>query len=102
MKKYIFLTLIVMLSILPSHLKAAAIADPTQTSKTIDSPEANAIISRLKEIKALDKSSLSFKEKRTLRKEVRSLQSNLADVNGGVYISVGSIIIILLLLILLL
>jgi len=96
MKKYIFLTLIVMLSILPSHLK------PTQTSKTIDSPEANAIISRLKEIKALDKSSLSFKEKRTLRKEVRSLQSNLADVNGGVYISVGSIIIILLLLILLL
>lgn len=58
---------------------------------------------RLEEIKAMDINSLSRKEKRELRKEVRSIEKELKQTNaGGVYISVGGIIIILLLLILLL
>jgi hypothetical protein len=60
------------------------------------------MISRLKEIKAMDKSDMTSQEKKALRKEVRSIKKSLAELNGGVYLSVGAIIIIVLLLILLL
>ena len=102
MKKYIIYAVIIVFSILPTQLKAATIAEPITTTKTLDSPEAQAIMVRLNEIKDQDKSKLNFNEKSKLRKEVRLLKKNLADINGGVYISVGSIIIILLLLLLLL
>lgn len=62
-----------------------------------------ALTNRLEEIKAMDIESMSGKEKRTLRKEVKSIEKEVRQINnGGVYISVGGIIIILLLLILLL
>ena len=60
----------------------------------------DALLLRLKEIKAMDKSNLSASEKRSLRKEVRTLKHEAKG--GGVYLSVGAIIIIILLLILLL
>lgn len=61
------------------------------------------LTNRLEEIKAMDIESMSRKEKRVLRKEVRSIEKEVKKINeGGVYISVGGIIIILLLLILLL
>jgi hypothetical protein len=100
MKKYIFFAAITMFSIFPGQLNAADIAEPTALGKAIDSPEAQAIMLRLNEIKDQDKSKLGFTEKSKLRKEVKQLKSSLADLNGGVYISVGSIIIILLLLLL--
>ena len=40
-------------------------------------------------------------EEKELRKEVRTIKSNLADLGQGVYLSAGGIIIILLILILL-
>lgn len=67
-----------------------------------ESFEANRIYSRLDEIKAMEKSKLSALEKKQLRHEVKSLKSNLATLNGGVYLSVGAIIVIILLLLLLL
>lgn len=61
------------------------------------------LTNRLEEIKAMDIESMTRKEKRVLRKEVRSIEREVKQINeGGVYISVGGIIIILLLLILLL
>jgi hypothetical protein len=57
-----------------------------------------ALIIRLDEIKSLDYSHMKFAEKRELRKEVRSIQTQL-EQSGGVYISVGAAIIIILLLI---
>ena len=53
-------------------------------------------------IDAMDKSELSAPEKKELRKEVRSIKKELRDISGGVYLSVGAVIIIILLLILLL
>jgi hypothetical protein len=50
----------------------------------------------------MDKSKLSHADKKALRKEVRTIKSELAANNGGVFLSVGAIIIIILLLILLL
>ncbi|HMV08615.1 MAG TPA: hypothetical protein PK325_16445 [Cyclobacteriaceae bacterium] len=75
----------------------------TNTSATETNARAEVLINRLEEIKAMDHSSMTRKEKRALRKEVKSIEKELKQIDeGGVYISVGGIIIILLLLILLL
>lgn len=83
-----------------------AATDPTPTTiadpKTVDSRQADVLLERLNEIKAMDKSNLNSSEKRQLRKETRAIKSQLKEIGGGVYLSVGAIIVILLLLILLL
>lgn len=76
-------------------------ADKLNDTKEV-SAEARILINRLEEIKALDKSDMTSTEKKALRKEVRSIKQSLKEVGGGVYLSVGAIIIIVLLLILLL
>lgn len=73
------------------------------TSKHVaDSVKAESLLLRLNEINAIDKSNLTFSEKRSLRKETRSIDHQLRQANGGVYISLGAAIIIVLLLIILL
>ena len=91
------ITLSFLLSFIPAQLSAE-----TNKAKKNESVEAKVLLARLDEIKAMDKSNMTWAEKKQLRKEVRTLKTNLAQVNGGVYLSVGAIIIILLLLILLL
>ena len=72
-------------------------------NEKIESAESQAMMSRLEEIKAMDKSNMDSKEKRELRKEVRSIKKSMTQLDGGgIYLSVGAIIIIALLLILLL
>ena len=70
-------------------------------SETLEAAEAQKLIQRLDEIKAMDKTSITRSEKRALRIEVKNAQKKL-NSNGGVYLSVGAVIIIILLLILLL
>ena len=64
--------------------------------------EADKKIQRLEEIQKMDLKNLTRKEKRAIRKEVKSIEAELAESNGGVYLSTGAIIIILLILILVL
>jgi hypothetical protein len=76
--------------------------DPVVTSRRTEAPNAAEIqklTERLEEIKAMDISSMSNKEKRVLRKEVRAAERRVQS--SGVYISVGALIIIVLLLVLL-
>ena len=56
------------------------------------------ITNRVEEIKAMDKSNLSRAEKKELRKELRTMKKEARAMGGGVYLSVGAIIIIILLL----
>lgn len=76
----------------------------TTPSKTTENTEARALAlqSRLSEIKALDDTSLSKAEKKALRREVKEIKKEMAALSGGVYLSVGAILLIALLLILLL
>lgn len=67
------------------------------TAAPLEAAEVNTLMLRLDEINAMDKSDLSTSEKKALRKEVKSIRDRLAT--GGVYVSVGAIIIIALLLI---
>lgn len=54
---------------------------------------------RLSEINAMDKSNLTWTDKRNLRKEVRSIKGQLNEMGGGVYISTGVLVLIVILLI---
>lgn len=56
---------------------------------------------RLNEINAMDKSTLTSSEKKELRKEVRAIKKDIKD-SGGVYLSVGALLLVIILLIILL
>ena len=81
-----------------SIITHAAEADTkVAVSKSIETKK---LLNRLNEINLLDKSNLKTSEKKQLREEVLAIKSNFGP--GGVYISVGGLIIIILLLIILL
>jgi hypothetical protein len=109
MKKIVLLLMVTMLSLtfVPLQSNAANLAVPekkeaTRIPTTSEAAEAKALKSRLDEINAMDKSELKAAEKKNLRKEVRSIDKKLREVSGGVYLSVGAILLIVLLLVILL
>jgi hypothetical protein len=93
-------------SLLIIMLLAGATPSMASTSASAPVHESNeayatSLKNRLEEIKAMDKTELSGAEKKALRKEVRAIKKELAAVSGGVYLSIGAIILIVLLIILL-
>lgn len=102
MKKqlYFFIALLMLGLSSPAAIakdKPAAVADP-QTELRISQIE-----SRVQEIKAMDKSHLTSAERKALRSELKDLKKEArAFTSGGVYLSVGAIIIIILVLLLIL
>jgi len=79
---------------------SAAIVEPTPVK--IEDARAQEMIQRLNEIKAMNKSELTSSERKALRKEVKGIKKEMKAIKGGVYLSVGAIIIIILVLILIL
>ena len=88
----------------PLQTKAATTTTPTSVvvTNTTDAVKAKTMLLRLNEIKEMNKTNLNSSEKKSLRKEVRSINRELKTMSGGVYLSVGAVIIIILLLIILL
>jgi hypothetical protein len=90
---------------MPSPLNATTenpVVIVASNPKPSESEAAKVLLLRLDEIKAMDKSTLSASERKKLRKETRSIKSQLREIKGGVYISAGTLIIIAIILILLL
>lgn len=86
-----------LISFIPSNLQATNTLPVDQTTKQIQQNI------RLNEIESMDKSELSFREKQDLRKETRAIKSDMHDGGyGGIYISVGALIIIIIILIIIL
>jgi hypothetical protein len=87
-----------------------AIASPVVSfaSNHVENPienreaQASRLQNRLEEIRAMDTKELSRDQKKALRVEVKKIKKEMAEISGGVYLSVGAIILIALLLILLL
>src|SRR5450759_4233634 len=109
MKKFIFcfMATILSLTFLPIQSFAAIKEDPsslpvTKPPETTESAEAKTLILRLDEIKAMDMSKLKSADKKDLRKEVRSIKRELKTISGGVYVSVGVLIVVLIILVVLL
>jgi len=110
-KKIYLLALTMMLSMAAFTSKAAVIADNNAVNKeaianmTVEQKQARIeeIKERVQEIKAMDKSQLSKEDRKELRTELKGLKhESQAMGGGGVYLSVGAIIIIILVLILIL
>ena len=105
MKKIVKPTLLVVLmSLTLASTTDAFSRTPRSANNTevISEAEAQKLTSRLDEIKAMDVSGMTRKQKRELRHEVSAINETLHTSSGGVYVSVGALIIIILLLIILL
>ena len=98
------LTAFMLLIFFPTQAKSVTKSNTLSVApaKTVESEQAAVLLLRLDKINTMDKSALSPVERKQLHKEVRSIQSQLSVVGGGVYLSVGAVIIIILLLLLLL
>jgi hypothetical protein len=95
--KMLFITLCLATVTLPS------MAGSTKPANEVAVPSADPIMNRLEEIKAMDMKSMSPLEKKQIRKEMKDLKAQKKqDIGGGVYISVGALILIIILLIILL
>lgn len=79
-----------------------AIADAKKELTVQQQARLDEIVNRVNEIKDMDKSNLTRAEKKELRSELKDMKTEARSMSGGVYLSVGAIIIIILLLILIL
>ena len=73
---------------------------PSQQLSAEQQVRLNEITRRVEEIKAMDLRSLSRSDRKELKKELLELKKEARVMKGGVYLSVGAIIIIILVLIL--
>lgn len=105
MKKLLacIMTASILLTFNPIQSVAATEATPTSVPATnADAAKVKVMETRLNEIDAMDKSNLSASEKKSLRKEVRAIKRDIKEAGGGVYVSVGALLLIIILLIILL
>jgi len=109
MKKLIYaLTAILILSFSAQHTAAAPVTDkvPVKESPMTDAQKearVHEISRRVEAIKAIDRSKLSREQRKELRNELKELKKEARAVTGGgIYLSVGAILLIILALIILL
>ncbi|TCC93245.1 hypothetical protein EZ428_00280 [Pedobacter frigiditerrae] len=103
MKKFIYsLVLVFTLAVSTTNVSAADKKEPKTEMTAEQKVQFDKIVNRVEEIRNMDKSNLTREEKKALRKELREMKDKARALSGGVYLSVGAIIIIILLLILIL
>lgn len=100
MKKIILYSIASLLALTCFPNEGSASAGPIKTELAGDPVVTKiSLTNRLNEIQMMDKSKLNNFEKKALRKEIRSIDKTLKLGPGGVYISVGALILIIILLI---
>jgi len=92
------------LTLIPLQLNATTKSEPTSvpSPRPAETSEVKALELRLNEINAMDKSKMKSSEKKTLRKEVKTINHKMHDIGGGVYLSAGAVILIVILIVVLL
>ncbi|KEO73649.1 seryl-tRNA synthetase [Anditalea andensis] len=105
MKKLSQLLMCLMLftAVAPSLAEAKGLKNDTDNTEISaeDQARLSEIDTRVAEIKEMDFSEMTKAEKKEIRNELKSLNKESKQLAGGVYISVGAIIIILLIILLL-
>lgn len=76
-------------------------AVPLRTENKLSAEEVNRLTKRVEEIRDMDKSDMTVKEKRELRKELKTTKENVRKDGGYIYVSAGTVILIIILIILL-
>ena len=101
-KKILRMALFMMLLAIALPASSAVIASETSKINGTENIRAQVLTQRLEEIRGMNKSEMTRLEKKSLRNEVKDIKKEMKVMSGGVYLSVGAIIIVILLLILLL
>lgn len=103
MKKIIFFVSLMLLSLGTSTVFASK-TDPTATTdkkeNKLSAEEMSRLKNRVEEIRDMDKTNLTVKEKRELRKELRTIKETMKKDGGYVYVGGATILIIILILLL--
>ena len=110
MKKTIFLVLIMIFSLSATTVFAAKTdpktstenpAVPIKTENKLSEEEISRLTKRVEEIRDMDKTGMTVKEKRALKKELKGIKENVRKSGGIIYISAGTLILIIILVLLL-
>ncbi|MDQ7947804.1 MAG: hypothetical protein REI78_11390 [Pedobacter sp.] len=102
MKKLIYSLVLVFTLGISANVSAADRTEPKTEMTAEQKAQFEKITNRVDEIRKMDKSHLTKAERKALRAELRQMKEQARAMSGGVYLSVGAIIIIILLLILIL
>jgi peptidoglycan hydrolase CwlO-like protein len=108
MKKTIFFVIVMIFAMSSTFAFAADrksnsdnSALPVATENKLSEVELSRLTNRAEEIRNLDKSDMTMKESRELKKEARDIDKNVAKSGGTVYIGGAALILIIILIILL-
>ena len=101
MKNLLKTALLVMFITVAQTSQSKDLANTPLATEPINSADAQKLTNRLEEINAMDKSSLTRTQKKAMKKEVKAIKRSM-DSSGGIYLSVGAVILIIVLLIILL
>ena len=110
MKKVIILVFVMVFSFGASTVFAARtdakstsdnLAVPDKTENKLSEEEISRLTKRVEEIRDMDKTSMTVKEKRELKKEVKEIKKNVQRNDGTVVIGVTTLILIIILVVLL-
>jgi hypothetical protein len=109
MKKIILFSFLVIFS-LSASTSFASKADPksapdnpsipNKTENRLSEEELSRLNKRVEEIRDIDKTNLTVKEKRELKKEAKGIKENVKKDGGYIYIGGGTILLIILILLL--
>jgi hypothetical protein len=110
MKKFILFVFLFIFALGVSTVFAAK-SDPNSTKDNLVVPdkkenklseeEMSRLTKRVEEIRDMDKTNMTGKEKRALKKELKGIKENVKRNSGVIYIGTGTLILIIILVILL-
>ena len=96
-----FVVAIILFVASPSFASVPNAVAPTTPVETPDEQIAR-LTRRIEEIRDMDKSNMSRAERKALKNEVKEIKDQVKATGGGVYLSVGALILVIILLIVLL
>ena len=76
-------------------------AVPAKTENTLSADEMSRLTKRVEEIRSMDKTNMTVKEKRELRKELKEIKKNVKRSDGTIVIGGTTLLLIIILIILL-
>ena len=102
MKKTIFYVIVMIFAISPAFVFATdKKSNSVATENKLSEVEINRLTNRAEEIRDMDKTTMTVKENRELKKEAREIDKNVAKSGGTIYIGGAALILIIILIILL-
>ncbi len=76
-------------------------AVPDKTENKLSEEEMSRLTRRVEEIRDMDKTDMTVREKRELKNELKGIKENVRRDGGGIYIGAGTLILIIILVIIL-